>query len=315
MNISLLTFGVICTSALLLQNFEIQIEPEESKGNGDTYPGNNEINALKRHKGWGGSKPPKPTKPPKPPVGPSRSERITISKAGNASAVPLVLLISMGVVEHLGVPAARLPPYNHKMGIKPQISHDTGTTKHRATVPLKRYNPGLGRYPAHRDIYPLHISTMEVRITTTSYIIIIIISSLYVPTEGLEAYPKLGINSGRARFDIFTRIGPARPVKYHDHAEDTRQALWAAAAALPEIYDLDAFQDENQEGRLLRERREPQLFWNSHSDGSDLNDDLDDGRNGLHNGGDRSGLTYDPSLHDSSPDQAATPSRALDKLT
>ncbi|XP_013178478.1 PREDICTED: uncharacterized protein LOC106125722 isoform X2 [Papilio xuthus] len=69
-------------------------------------------------------------------------------------------------------------------------------------------------------------------------------------------------------------------------------ALWAAAAALPEIYDLDAFQDENQEGRLLRERREPQLFWNSHSDGSDLNDDLDDGhnsllntgRNGLHNG-------------------------------
>ncbi|XP_013178399.1 PREDICTED: uncharacterized protein LOC106125666 [Papilio xuthus] len=95
MNISLLTFGVICTSALLLQppkkrkecvkgtskqycltenlrkrNFEIQIEPEESKGNGDTYPGNNEINALKRHKGWGGSKPPKPTKPPKPPKPP-----------------------------------------------------------------------------------------------------------------------------------------------------------------------------------------------------------------------------------------------------
>ncbi|KPJ02272.1 Tankyrase-1 [Papilio xuthus] len=36
------------------------------------------------------------------------SELITISKAGNASAVPLVLLMTMGVVEHLGVPAARL---------------------------------------------------------------------------------------------------------------------------------------------------------------------------------------------------------------
>ncbi|KPI98102.1 hypothetical protein RR46_11223 [Papilio xuthus] len=39
--------------------------------------------------------------------GPSRSEPITTSKAGNASAVPLVLLMSMGVVEHFGVPAAR----------------------------------------------------------------------------------------------------------------------------------------------------------------------------------------------------------------
>ncbi|KPJ05693.1 Farnesyl pyrophosphate synthase 1 [Papilio xuthus] len=43
-------------------------------------------------------------------MGPSRSEPITTSKAGNASAVPLVLLMSMGVVEHLGVPAARLAP-------------------------------------------------------------------------------------------------------------------------------------------------------------------------------------------------------------
>ncbi|KPI92927.1 hypothetical protein RR46_14148 [Papilio xuthus] len=35
------------------------------------------------------------------------NKRITISKAGNASAVPLVLLMSMGVVEHLGVPTTR----------------------------------------------------------------------------------------------------------------------------------------------------------------------------------------------------------------
>ncbi|KPJ20593.1 hypothetical protein RR46_00146 [Papilio xuthus] len=41
--------------------------------------------------------------------GPLRSERITILKAGNASAVPLVLLMSVGVDEHLGVLAARLP--------------------------------------------------------------------------------------------------------------------------------------------------------------------------------------------------------------
>ncbi|KPJ07925.1 Echinoderm microtubule-associated protein-like CG42247 [Papilio machaon] len=39
--------------------------------------------------------------------GPSRSERITFSKAGNASAIPLVLQMSMGVDEHLGVLAAR----------------------------------------------------------------------------------------------------------------------------------------------------------------------------------------------------------------
>ncbi|KPI95250.1 Apolipophorin [Papilio xuthus] len=74
---------------------------------------------------------------------PSRSERITTSKAGNASAVSLVLLMSICVVEHLDVPAAPsssptfLPGHTYNYGVDGAVSvYVTGAEKQQTGVKI-----------------------------------------------------------------------------------------------------------------------------------------------------------------------------------